>query len=84
MATEATLPSPDDWGPPEQPEQAEPLRYSPDPAYFGDRHFYRVVGWGLVAIVGLAPVGSIGLAASNDVGIRQCESLHNNELSEIA
>ena len=63
MPTDATLPGADDWGLPEQQEHAEPLRYSPDPAYLGDRHFYRVVGWGLVAIVGLALMGSIGLAA---------------------
>ena len=47
MPTDATLPGADDWGLPEQQAQAEPLRYSPDPAYLGDRHFYRVVGWGL-------------------------------------
>jgi len=49
----------DDW---ESSEQPDLLEYA-DPAYLGDRHFYRVIGWGLVAIVGLTVIGSIGLAA---------------------
>ena len=60
MSTEATPVDTDDWG---EPDETDSLEYSPDPAYLGDRHFYRVVGWGLVAAVGLALLGSIGLAA---------------------
>ena len=48
----------DDWG---EPDKTNFLEYSPDPACLGDRLFYRVVGWGLVAAVGAALIGSIGL-----------------------
>ena len=41
----------------------ERVRPGPPPAYFGDRYFYRVVGWGLVGIVGIAMGGLIWLAA---------------------
>ena len=54
----------DDWGdadPQHETESAPPVDYRP--AYLGDRHFYRVIGWGLVSIVGLTVIGSIGLAA---------------------
>ncbi len=61
MSTEMAPFDIDDWGEPD--DEADFLEYSPDPAYLGDRHFYRVVGWGLVAVVGLALIGSIGLAA---------------------
>ena len=60
MATEMTSFEMDDWG---EPDETKFLEYSPDPAYLGDRLFYRVVDWGLVAAVGLALMGSIGLAA---------------------
>ena len=50
MSTEATPVDTDDWG---EPDETDSLEYSPDPAYLGDRHFYRVVGWGLVAVVTL-------------------------------
>lgn len=49
----------DDW---ESSEQPDLLEYA-DPAYLGDRHFYRVIGWGLVLIAGTAAIGSIVLAA---------------------
>ena len=60
MAAEMTPLETDDWG---EPDETNFLEYSPDPAYLGDRLFYRVVGWGLVAAVGAALIGSIGLAA---------------------
>lgn len=50
----------DDWG---ERDETNFLEFSPDRAYLGDRLFYRVVGWGLVAAVGAALIGSIGLAA---------------------
>ena len=60
MSTEITPFDTDDWG---EPDETDFLEYNPDPAYFGDRHFYRVIGWGLVAVVVLSLIGSIGLAA---------------------
>ena len=45
MSTEMTPYDTDDWG---EPDETDFLEYNPDPAYFGDRHFYRVIGWGLV------------------------------------
>ena len=44
MSTEITPFDTDDWG---EPDETDFLEYNPDPAYFGDRHFYRVIGWGL-------------------------------------
>ena len=48
----------DDWGTPDEPSQP---RYAP--AYFGDRHFYRVAIWALASFAGLALIGSIVLFA---------------------
>jgi hypothetical protein len=52
--------SSNDWGSAEE-RRTDPLKY--DPAYLGDRHFYRVVAWSLAGLAGLALIGSIFLAA---------------------
>lgn len=63
MPTDPKLPdtgdSPDPWGSAEE-SRTDALKYGP--AYFSDRHFYRVVAWALASLAGLALIGAIILA----------------------
>ena len=50
-----------DWGQPSDDGPPERVRFNP--AYVGDRHFYRVVLWSLAVAALLALAGAIVLAA---------------------
>ena len=60
----AGVPDSDDWGAPVEAQDiqsTDQVRF--DPAYLGDRYFYRVVVWSLAGVALVALVGAIALVA---------------------